>query len=182
MDYYSIEITGMGRRMQLSLGLAAWRFAKRNRVYAGIRRDVRTDTQAFQPHVLAIADRRAGGERHLLQRGAVSAAARAAPALPDRLGFGGRLLDLRDLLRVGADDSLKLSLRNRDSFCRETPARNGKTAPWRGALRARLSNKFRGIIAAFSEPRPQGSGFLSFATETSFYFTFANNFPSTFTA
>jgi hypothetical protein len=32
------------------------------------------------------------------------------------------------------------------------------TAPWRGALGARLSNKFRGIIAAFSEPRAQASG------------------------
>ena len=40
------------------------------------------------------------------------------------------------------------------SFCRETPTRNGKTAPWR----SRLSNRSRGIIAAFSEPRAQASG------------------------
>ena len=40
------------------------------------------------------------------------------------------------------------------SFCRETPTRNGKTAPWR----SRLGNKSRGIIAVFSEPRAQASG------------------------
>jgi hypothetical protein len=44
---------------------------------------------------------------------------------------------------------------------------NDKTAP----LRSRLSKKFRGIRHGVTEPgpegTPQGSGFLSFATETS---------------
>ena len=38
-------------------------------------------------------------------------------------------------------------------FCRETPARNGKTAPWR----SRLNNKSRGIIAALPSRDRQGA-------------------------
>jgi hypothetical protein len=49
---------------------------------------------------------------------------------------------------------LEYGMRALASFCHETPARNGKTAPWR----SRLSNKSRGIIAEFSEPRAQASG------------------------
>ena len=59
------------------------------------------------------------------------------------------------------------------SFCSETPTRNGRTASWRGALRARLSNRFRGIRRGVTEPAPegtpQGSGFWSFATEASYW-------------
>src|SRR5450759_5960381 len=62
---------------------------------------------AVEALVLAVPDRRAGGECHLLQRGAVSPGARATPTLPDRLGIGRRLLDLPGVLRVGAADSLR---------------------------------------------------------------------------
>src|ERR1035437_3228432 len=57
--------------------------------------------------VLAVPGRRAGGECHLLQRGAVPPAARATRTLPDRLGTGRRFLGLPGLLRLGAADSLR---------------------------------------------------------------------------
>lgn len=56
--------------------------------------------------VLAIPDRRGGGECHLLQRGALPPAACATPALPAGLGLGRGFLGLPGLLGAGADDSL----------------------------------------------------------------------------
>jgi hypothetical protein len=76
-------------------------------VYPGNRRDAHTETHRFQPLVLAIAGRCSGGKRHLLRNLSIPSATWAAPALPDRLGVGGRLLDLRDLLFPDTHDSVK---------------------------------------------------------------------------
>jgi hypothetical protein len=59
--------------------------------------------------VLAIGRRRDCGERHLLCGGEIPTGSGATSALPNRLGIGRRLLDLRGLLRVSAIDSLTTS-------------------------------------------------------------------------
>ena len=75
--------------------------------------DERSSGTLEEALVLALPGRRAGGECHLLQRGAVPPGARATPDLPDRLGIGRGFLDLPGVLRVGAADSLTAAPRCR---------------------------------------------------------------------